>query len=103
MCHVGAIVMRSCSPTPSIEDEWGSAMRFEDYKKADIAVKLQFWKDFPHGSHLPEDWPNQDLWDLHIRDVCNEALLEIAFLRKISGAVSRGPSFEDFKKKARGA
>lgn len=66
-------------------------MKFADYRKADIQDKLKFWRDLPHGTPLPPpDWPNDGGWDKHIREVVSEALLEIEFLRKLTGPVSRG-------------
>lgn len=64
-------------------------MTFEDYKKADVLDKLSFWINLPRGQTLPPDWPNIGEWDAHIREVCSEARLEIEFLRKVCGPVSK--------------
>lgn len=66
-------------------------MKFADYKKADIQDKLKFWRDLPDGTPLtPPGWPDDGGWSRHIRDLVIEALLEIEFLRKLTGPVSKG-------------
>ena len=69
---------------------------FQEYKKLEIRDKLKLWIDLPKGTTLPEDWVCVD-----IRDVCKEALEEIVFLRSVTGAVSRGPSFDEMRKASR--
>ena len=72
-----------------------------DYLKLDIQEKLAFWIALPRGSMLPSDWPIMGEWDVHVRELCVEALKEIQFLRKVSGAVSQGPSFAELSGQSR--
>ena len=76
-------------------------MEFLEYKKLDVQGKLKFWINLPQGSMLPADWPNTNEWHYHIRDICQEALDEISFLRSVAGAVSRGPDHAELKRRSR--
>lgn len=73
-----------------------SGMSYKRYSALGIIEQLKFWRDLPKGSTLPTDWPNIGEWDTHIRKVVGKAIDEIEWLRKIAGATSRGPTFEDY-------
>ena len=78
-----------------------SVLSYSDYLKLDIQNKLAFWIALPQGSMLPSDWPDTNVWHIHIQHVCAEALNEIQFLRRHAGAISQGPSFDDLRRQQR--
>lgn len=49
-------------------------MTYAEYKDLDIVAKLKFWRDLPQGTVLADRGFMDPGWDVHIRELCQEAL-----------------------------
>jgi hypothetical protein len=75
-------------------------MTFEDYKRLNVQEKLRFWIDHPTARIAIDENTTVGRED-DLVGLLKEALEEIEFLRSVSGDVSRGPTFEDYRKQTR--
>ena len=64
-------------------------LTFEEFKKADVLAKLEFWRDLPHGTLLGNLGFPDPGWDEPIRQMCQEAIEEIMSLRAKDGQTER--------------
>jgi hypothetical protein len=74
-------------------------MNFENYKRLNVQEKLRFWVDHPTARMALDENATMGREDC-LDDLLRGAIEEIEFLRSVSGDVSRGRGFEDYRKRS---